>query len=136
MGQSLKITMAPSQSFSLFLPFLLLPLAVLSLPDTYLPGPYTVDHVHFDKEIFGSLDHAIDVYAPNTAGPKPIFMFFTGLSGAAPAWAYSTVLKHIASFGYIVIGPWAIIYNPADSYKADGGKIKKKKLYEKIVPGA
>ena len=25
--------------------------------------------------------------------------------------------QHIASFGYIVIGPWAIIYNPADSYK-------------------
>ena len=41
--------MLPSKTFSLFLPFLLLPLAVLSLPDTYLPGPYTVDHVHFDK---------------------------------------------------------------------------------------
>merc|ERR1719331_3111557 len=82
--------MAPSQSFSPLLLFLL-PISVSSLPDTFLPGPYMVDHVHFNKEIFGSLDHAIEVYAPNTPGPKPVFMFFTGLSGAAPAWAYSTL---------------------------------------------
>merc|ERR1712012_638792 len=68
-SQSTKIMMAPSQFFSLFLPFLLLPLAVLSLPDTYLPGPYTVDHVHFDKEIFGSLDHAIDVKSLTLLSP-------------------------------------------------------------------
>merc|ERR1712198_263049 len=122
--QSLKMMMAPSQSFLSLAPFplfflLLLSISVSALPDTFLPGPYTVDHVHFNKEIFGSLDHAIDVYAPNTAGPKPVFMFFTGLSGAAPAWAYSTLLKHVASFGYVVIGPWAIVYNPADSYKAE-----------------
>jgi len=119
--QSFKMMMAPSQSFSPLLFFLLflLPLSVSSLPDTFLPGPYTVDHVHFNKEIFGSLDHAIEVYAPNTPGPKPVFMFFTGLSGAAPGWAYSTLLKHVASFGYVVISPWAIVYNPADSYKAD-----------------
>ena len=90
--------MASSRSFPrLLLPFslfLLLPSSVVSLPDTFLPGPYTVDHVHFNKwviwhvvlfkffprEIFGSLDHAIDVYAPNTPGPKPVFMFFTGSS--------------------------------------------------------
>ena len=54
--------MAPSQSFSLFLPFLLLPLAVLSLPDTYLPGPYTVDHVHFDKWATYLKKHEFAIY--------------------------------------------------------------------------
>ena len=95
---SKNMMMASSRSFPrLLLPFslfLLLPSSVVSLPDTFLPGPYTVDHVHFNKwviwhvvlfkffprEIFGSLDHAIDVYAPNTPGPKPVFMFFTGSS--------------------------------------------------------
>ena len=27
------------------------------------------------------------------------------------------ILQHVASFGYVVIGPWAIVYNPTDSYK-------------------
>ena len=54
--------MLPSQTFSQFLPFLLLPLAVLSLPDTYLPGPYTVDHVHFDKWVTHLRKHKFAIY--------------------------------------------------------------------------
>ena len=30
---------------------------------------------------------------------------------------WTLYFQQIASLGYIVIGPWAIIYNPADSYK-------------------
>ena len=30
---------------------------------------------------------------------------------------WTLFFQQIASLGYIVIGPWAIIYNPADSYK-------------------
>lgn len=28
------------------------------------------------------------------------------------------MLTHIASWGYAVIGPWALLYNPSDTYEA------------------
>jgi len=117
------------------LTLLLLPLAVSSLPDTFLPGPDGVDYIHVNKEIFGSLDHALDIYAPHAAGPAPVVVFFTGLSGMAPGWAYSGLLTHIASWGYVVISPSALLYNPAETYKAEWVEPVLQWAGEHLAPG-
>ena len=40
----------------------------------------------------------------SSEGTFPVVVFFPGFACTMPASAYSTVLSHIASWGYVVIG--------------------------------
>ena len=40
----------------------------------------------------------------SSEGTFPVVVFFPGFACTTPASAYSTVLSHIASWGYVVIG--------------------------------
>ena len=42
--------------------------------------------------------------AGSSEGTFPVVVFFPGFACTTPASAYSTVLSHIASWGYVVIG--------------------------------
>ena len=71
----------------------------------------------------------------SSEGTFPVVVFFPGFACTTPASAYSTVLSHIASWGYVVIGmtlvtlehsllctvsgPWALMYSPSATYRAD-----------------
>ena len=71
----------------------------------------------------------------SSEGTFPVVVFFPGFACTTPASAYSTVLSHIASWGYVVIGmtlvtlehsllctvsgPWALMYSPTATYRAD-----------------
>ena len=76
--------------------------------------------------------------AGSSEGTFPVVVFFPGFACTTPASAYSTVLSHIASWGYVVIGmivlvtclnkppilcpvsgPWALVYSPSATYRAD-----------------
>merc|ERR1711970_225650 len=86
--------------------------------DPFLPGPYPVDFTTINPEIFGELDHHLDVFTPSSGGHFPVIVFFPGMACTVPASAYSTILQQVASWGYVVLGPWALLYNPMDTYKA------------------
>jgi len=87
--------------------------------DPFLPGPYEVDFTSIRPEIFGELDHHLDVFTPSSGGNFPVIVFFPGMACTVPASAYSTILRQVASWGYVVLGPWALLYNPIDTYKAE-----------------
>jgi hypothetical protein len=89
------------------------------LPDPFLPGPYDVDHHHIAREIFGQLDHNLDIYAPHSAGTFPVIIFFPGMACTTPASAYSNILTHLASWGYVVVGPSALLYSTDATYRAE-----------------
>jgi len=65
------------------------------------------------------LDHTIDIYAPHSAGSFPTMLFFPGMSCMVPATVYSDILTHIASWGYVVVGPSRLLFSPEENYKAD-----------------
>ena len=48
-----------------------------------------------------------------------MIVFFPGLACTTSVAEYSTVLEHVASWGYAIIGPWAMLYNPGDTYAAE-----------------
>ena len=54
----------------------------------------------------------------SSEGTFPVILFFPGLACTTSAADYSRVLSHISSWGYVVLGPWASLYNPADTYEA------------------
>lgn len=87
--------------------------------DPFLPGPYEVDFTSINPEIFGELDHHLDVFTPRSAGTFPVIVFLPGMSCTVSAASYSTILQQVASWGYVVLGPWAIFYNPINTYKAE-----------------
>ena len=93
--------------------------ALTTAVDPFLPGPYQVDFTSIRPEIFGELDHHLDVFTPRSAGSFPVIIFFPGMSCTVPASSYSTILQQVASWGYVVLGPWAILYNPINTYKAE-----------------
>ena len=102
------------------IPILLISFAIgTAAIDPFVPGPYDVDVKSISPEIFGELDHHLDLFTPRSGGTFPVILFFPGMSCTVSASSYSTILKHIASWGYVVIGPWAIFYNPIDTYKAE-----------------
>ena len=78
-----------------------------------------MDFTSIRPEIFGELDHHLDVFTPRSAGSFPVIIFFPGMSCTVPASSYSTILQQVASWGYVVLGPWAILYNPINTYKAE-----------------
>ena len=51
-------------------------------------------------------------------GVFPLIVFFPGFACTTDAADYSYVLSHIASWGYVVMGPWATFYYPPDTYEA------------------
>ena len=48
--------------------------------DPFLPGPYQVDFTSIKPEIFGELDHHLDVFTPSSAGSFPVIVFFPGMA--------------------------------------------------------
>ena len=102
-----------------FLLFLSFHLGLSTNIDPFQPGPYNVDFTSIKPEIFGELDHHLDVFTPSSAGSFPVIVFFPGMACTVPSSAYSTILRHVASWGYVVLGPWALLYNPMDTYKAE-----------------
>ena len=82
----------------------------------------------FPREIFGQLDHNLDIYAPHSPGTFPVrefhfdsdlnfvaecisftstfthwskyqvILFFPGMACTTPATAYSNILTHLVSF--------------------------------------
>lgn len=96
-----------------------LPPGPSDLPDPFLPGPYDVDHHHIAREILGQLDHNLDIYAPHSAGTFPVIIFFPGMACTTPASAYSNILTHLASWGYVVVGPSALLYSTDATYRAE-----------------
>ena len=103
---------------TLTLLFLNFQAAYTAAVNPFLPGPYEVDFTSIDPELFGELDHHLDVFTPRHAGTFPVIIFFPGMSCTVSASSYSTILQQVASWGYVVLGPWAIFYNPIDTYKA------------------
>jgi len=102
----------------LFLLAFTAPAFMLDTIDPFLRGPHDVDFTSIKPEIFGELDHHLDVFTPRSPGMFPVIMFFPGLACAVPARAYSNILEHMASWGYTVIGPWSRSMNPITTYKA------------------
>ena len=47
-----------------------------------------------------------------------MIIFFPGMSCTIPASYYSSLLTQVASWGYVVLGPWATFYLPTDNYNA------------------
>ena len=99
--------------------FLTYQAAYITAIDPFLPGPHEVDFTSIKAELFGELDHRLDVFTPRSEGSFPVIIFFPGMSCTVPASSYSTILRQVASWGYVVLGPWAILYNPIDTYKAE-----------------
>jgi len=98
-------------------------ISILGLSSTYCIDPfnrgqYEVDHVSINPEVFGELDHHLEVFAPRAEGKFPTIVFFSGLAVTTNAGVYSTVLSHISSWGYVVIGPWSALSIPTTTYEA------------------
>jgi len=82
-------------------------------------GPFEPRHKFYNRFLINELDHELDVWAPDGPGTFPVIYFLGGLGGIIPGIAYDTVMKRIASHGYIVMDPWVILSNPSDNYGAE-----------------
>jgi len=105
----------------LFLRLLLL-LSSLVLAQAFIPwaaGPYTPTHKLYNGLVISGLDHELDVWMPDAAGSFPVLYFLPGFGGAIPAGAYGTVMNRVASFGYIVIGPWGLSLDSEENFMAE-----------------
>lgn len=120
---------------SRFLLLLAASLSVGAVPDYFLPGPHAVDYKHVNREILGSLDHQLDVYAPHAAGDFPVFLFLSGVTCMAPGFVYSDLHKHLASWGYVVVTPWSIIHSTMDTYRAEWVDPVLKWVEKNLSPG-
>jgi len=86
--------------------------------DPWADGPYNTEHKLYNGFLNNGLDHELDVWAPTAAGSFPLLYFLGGLGSMIPGVAYSKVMKRVASHGYIVMDPWAILVNPIHNYEA------------------
>jgi hypothetical protein len=90
-----------------------------ALFDPYVQGPYEVLFKHYK---FGDtqLEKHLDVFAPSGNGTYPFIFYSNSLaSNLQPETSVITVLKHIASWGFVIVGPWKVSLNPADNYKIE-----------------
>ena len=65
--------------------------------------------------------------AGSSEGTFPVVVFFPGFACTTPASAYSTVLSHIASWGYVVIGmtiPVTFLNNRHSILKLSMGRLE------------
>merc|ERR1711970_283190 len=108
-----------SNMFLLYLCLLLARLTYVSLLDPWNDGPFQTKHKLYNGFLNNGLDHELDVWAPNGAGSFPVIYFLGGLGGIIPGIAYDTVMKGIASHGFIVLDPWAVVSNPVNNYEAE-----------------
>ncbi|CAG0897200.1 unnamed protein product [Darwinula stevensoni] len=56
--------------------------------------------------ILTGLKYNLDLYVPRTESPLPVLYFLPGFQATVPSTLYSTVLKHVASHGFLVVGVW------------------------------
>jgi len=82
-------------------------------------GPFEPRHKFYNRFLINGLNHELDVWAPDGPGTFPVIYFLGGLGGIIPGIAYDTVMKRIASYGYIVMDPWILISNPNDNYQGE-----------------
>merc|ERR1719184_658956 len=82
-------------------------------------GPFQPKHKFYNRFLINGLNHELDVWAPDGPGTFPVIYFLGGLGGIIPGIAYDTVMKRIASYGYIVMDPWILISNPNDNYQGE-----------------
>ena len=106
--------------------------------DPFTAGPYDVEHNHISSELGwlgGELDHNLEVFTPTTPGQFPLVIFFPGLACTTSSAVYSRVLARVASWGYAVVGPWAALYNPITTYKAEWVDVVLQWMKTNLSPG-
>jgi len=74
--------------------------------DPFYPGDYPVNSSVFAQIINPFLDLNLDVFAPNAPGNFPVFYLITGLGATIPVQAYTVLMNHIASHGFVAVGVW------------------------------
>jgi len=104
---------------SLFVILLLACVAYSTQLDPWTDGPFQPKHKLYNGFLNNGLNHELDVWAPDDAGKFPVIYFLGGLGGIIPGIAYDTAMRSIASHGYIVLDPWAIVSNPVSNYEAE-----------------
>ena len=87
--------------------------------DPYSNGPHDVQEKTYYRILTNGLDHTLVAWVPNTSGSFPIVYFNPGVGGMVPGWFYSMMAKHLASHGFVVLSPFALITTPIFEYKAE-----------------
>ena len=87
--------------------------------DPYSNGPHDVQEKTYYRILTNGLDHTLVAWVPNTSGSFPVIYFNPGVGGMVPGWFYSIMAKHIASHGFVVLCPFALITTPIFEYKAE-----------------
>ena len=69
--------------------------------------------------VTADLNHNLVAWLPDAAGSFPVIYFNTGVGGMVPSWFYSQMMKQIASHGFVILAPFALITSPVFEYKAE-----------------
>merc|ERR1719348_49258 len=100
--------------------FLAFSLTVALHADPWQEGPYSVGHKTYHGFMNPGLGKELEVRYPNDkmGYSMPIY-FLGGLGGVITATAYDSVMRYIASHGYLILGMWAVSANPGDNFGAE-----------------
>ncbi|CAG0896241.1 unnamed protein product [Darwinula stevensoni] len=75
----------------------------------YYPNPavsVSFVRIHHNPNVFAGLKFNLDVFVPRMSGFLPVIYFLPGFQATIPAKLYSSILKHLASHGFVVVGVW------------------------------